>query len=267
MPRPIPADYDKRDALYADAAGEVQLRPLELREASSDLGPGYDAHQLTWLTVDTYGTAFQRGAAKKSVSERIKEIPVLWQHWGENIIGRHAEIKEDKTGLFVRTVISETTLGKDVMTLMRDEVPIGHSFGFQTVQDRSAKDDDALDFSVAPEWVKRLPRNEIRVITEFVYWESSAVTFAANRKAKTTNVRSILDADDLPSLLAAIRSNQLDAERLDCVGQIVAAWNERAGAAATQHSTPDEARRDREAFIRQTALACGLTVEQLLCVA
>jgi hypothetical protein len=150
-------------------------------------------------------------------------------------------MKEDATGLFVRTVISDTAAGRDAMTLLRDGVPLGLSFGFHTVKDRSAEDNDTLDFSVAPEWAKRAPRSDIRVITEVAYWEDSPVTFASNPKAKPEDVRSVAHDRVLASLMNAIRAGTLTPEQADLCTQIVAAERERAGA-GPDHSTPDKAR-------------------------
>lgn len=247
MPRPIPREFEKRDALAVGTDGEVVLIPPSVREAADDLGPGYDGYPLRWMVVDSYGTAFQRGAAKKSIKEREREIPVLWQHDPYTPIGRHALMREDKDGLFVRAVISDTAAGRDAMTLLRDGVPLGLSFGFQTVKDRAATDDDDLDFSVAPEAVKRAPRDEIRVITEVAYWEDSPVTFAANPRARPGDVRSLADLppETLSLLLDAIRGRSLPPEQRALVEQIVAAWGDGAeppdGAPAL---TPAEARHE-----------------------
>jgi HK97 family phage prohead protease len=241
VPIPIPTKFETRDAYAVGDDGDVVLRPPSVRLATEDVGPGYDGYPVRWMVVDSYGTAFQRGAVKKSIRERQHEIPVLWQHDPVTPIGRHIEMREDKDGLFVRTVISDTAAGRDAMTLLRDGVPLGLSFGFHTVNERKADDNDQLDFSVAPAWAKRLPREEIRIITEVAYWEDSPVTFASNPKAKPEDVRSVAHDHVLASLMNAIRAGTLTPEQADLCTQIVAADSERAGA-GPGHSTPDEAR-------------------------
>lgn len=207
----IPDSYEVRD-----------LVPLTVRaDAASD---GFDGYASTHWAVDSYGTAVAPGAAKKSIRERAGEVLVLWQHDPATIIGVPTELKEDKTGLYTETdVITEIQAGSDALTYLRRGVPLGMSIGFNTVRDRSAEDSDPLDFSVAPDWAKKLPRSEIRVITEYKLWEYSLVTFAANKHAKPTNVRADLLADLLPTLLDDLRAGRCTPEQLALVDQIVAA--------------------------------------------
>ena len=247
MPLPLPREYEKRDALTVGGDGEVMLRAPQVREASDDLGPGYDGYPLTWNTVDSYGTFFVRGAVKKSIKERINEIPVLWQHDIHTPIGRHIEMKEDKTGLFVRNVISDTVAGRDALTLLRDGVPLGLSFGFRTIKDRSATDDDEIDLTVAPDWAKSAPRNELRAIVEVAYWEDSPVTFASNTKANLTDVRSALDPGIITSLMDSMQAGTLTDEQTRQLEALVAAYQTRAEADQPITSLDDErARRNTD---------------------
>lgn len=207
----IPDSYEVRD-----------LVPLDTRADSGR--DGFDGYASTHWVVDSYGTVVAPGAAKKSIRERAGEVLVLWQHDPATIIGVPSELKEDKTGLYTETdVITEIQAGTDALAYLRRGVPLGMSIGFNTVRDRSAEDGDPLDFSVAPDWAKKLPRSDIRVITEYKLWEYSLVTFAANRKAKPTNVRADVIADLLPSLLDDLRAGRLSADQLALIDQIVAA--------------------------------------------
>jgi uncharacterized protein len=232
MPPRIPDSYEVRDFVA-----------LDLR--ASDDKDGFDGYASTHWAVDSYGTAMAPGAAKKSIKERAGQVLVLWQHDPATIIGVPSTLKEDRTGLYTETdVITQVQAGADALSYLRGGVPLGMSIGFQTVRDRSGEDNDPLDFTHAPDWAKKLPKSEIRVITEYKLWEYSLVTFAANAQAKPTKIRSELDADTLSLLLDDLRAGRLDAEWLALVDQIVAARQDAGPGGETPPPTSeDEARR------------------------
>jgi HK97 family phage prohead protease len=250
--RPIPPDYEIRDCLMAAPEGDgPELRAV----APLSDQPGFDGYVTTWWTVDDRGTFFVPGSATKTVKERRDKAPVLWQHDTDEPIGRHAAAKADTTGLRVSAEIIESVRrGEEAMSLLRAGVPLGLSFGFTRVRDRSAEDDDPLDLSVAPDFVKKLPRSELRGITEWRWWESSVVTFPANERAGPTAVRS---ADALSSLLAAIRDGTLDEERRTLAEQIVAAMTQDAAAGESHGTSEQRARRDYAREFAYLAIELG----------
>lgn len=231
-----------RDALTIVADGNIAPQTIELREDQTDgeTIPGYDGYFCTWNTVDAFGTFFTKGAFKKSLIERAAVAPVLWQHDRDRPIGTHLEIKETKEGVFARTKLIEgVTAADDALLLLRHGVHLGLSFGFQTIKDRAATEEDAIDFSVAPAWCAAAPREEIRAITEVAFWESSPVTFAANEKAAPSKVRALTDLDLLRALVLALRAGTLDEGQTVLISQIVAAHAERAGAGIEVSDEPD----------------------------
>lgn len=199
----------------------IQYRMAALDDAGDEPGfSGYAAHH--W-SVDSYYTAIKPGAFRKTLRERGSRIPVLWQHDTNFPIGRPTELKEDKTGLRFSARISEnTTHGRDVMALLRDEVPLGMSFGFATIKDRAATDDDPLDFTQV-----KTKAADVRVIEEIKLYEISAVTFAANEQAVINDVRAQAEADALHSLIEHIRAGTLTDEHAALVADLVAAFEER----------------------------------------
>lgn len=240
MAQPIPPTYEVRDSLAAVSDGDVEFRAVD----PADDRPGFDGYITTWNTVDDRATAFARGAFRKTIRERLAIAPILSNHdsYGGLPIGKHLSAKEDGTGVRISAQLSETTAGQDALRLLRDGVPLGLSFGFDRIKDRTAEDDDQLDLSVAPDHVRSLPKSEIRIITEVRLWESSLVTFPANAKAKPDTIRAL--AESLTPLLDAIRRGDLTAEDRARIEQIVAAHRDRA-AAGPDHGTPHQARRNR----------------------
>lgn len=206
---------------------DIQYRMADVRAADDGAGmSGYASH---FYSVDSYGTALKKGAFRKTIRERGDKIPVLWQHNPDTPIGKPTLLKEDTTGLFFNASISEgTTHGRDVMALLRDGVPLGMSFGFQTIKDRAATDDDQLDYSGAPDFFKgKHGKAEVRVIEEVRLWEISAVTFPANEQATINDVRAIAEADALSSLIEHVRAGTLTDDQAALVADLVAAFTAR----------------------------------------
>lgn len=239
MAMPVPEEHEIRTCLVNND-GAIEVRAVS---ATTDQ-PGFDGYVSTWWTVDDRGTCFAPGGFKKTFRERMKIAPILWNHdYFDGLpIGKHLGAEEDARGARIKAAINEgIQRGAEVMSNMRFGTPTGLSFGFDRMADRTATDKDPLDFSVAPEYIKSWPRNEIRVITETRYWEGSPTTFASNPKAKHTDVRSalaaLIDAEDFPKFLHDLRTGQLPDELLARVNQIVAAEQERAAAAGQNHGT------------------------------
>lgn len=226
MAKPIPTEFEKRDALAADESGEVVLRAATADDDGET--SGFEGYVSTWMTVDSYATAFAPGAFRKSIRDKgADRIPVLWQHWPDVPIGYHRSLKEDKTGLYVNAVlIDDDAEGTTALKRLRGGVPFGLSFGFVTRKDRSATDDDELDFSVAPDWAKKLPREDIRVIETVQYWESSPVTFAANPMAQPSKIRARVEAEFFSTLLDATRAGTLTPDQRADIERFVTSWRE-----------------------------------------
>lgn len=226
----------------------IQYRMADAR--AEDNGAGMSGYASHFWSVDSYGTALKKGAFRKTIRERGERIPVLWQHNPDTPIGKPTELKEDTTGLRFNASISEgTTHGRDVMALLRDGVPLGMSFGFETIKDRAAEDTDDLDFTHAPDFFKgKEGRKHVRIIEEVRLWEISAVTFPANTQATINDVRETAEADALISLIEHMRDGSLTDAQFALVADLVTAFNERAEPKPDDQSTPlpdERARRRR----------------------
>lgn len=228
---------------------DVQYRMAEFRAADDGAGlSGYASH---FWSVDSYMTAVKPGAFRKTLRERGERIPILWQHNPDYPIGRPTVLKEDKTGLKFDAAISErTSKGAEAMALLRDEVPLGMSFGFQTIKSRAATDDDPLDFTAY-----KAKADDVEVIEEVRLWEVSLVTFPANELAGISDVRAQAEADALASLTEHIRAGTLTDEHAALVADLVAAFTERCQPEPepVEESTPlpdASARRNRDIAAR-----------------
>jgi hypothetical protein len=217
---------------------DLQYRQFSELETRAEGLPGFSGYAAHFNTVDGHGTAMAKGAFKRTIKGREDRIPVLWQHKPDCPVGRHAAIKEDDTGLRVDVeVIDDGAEGSVLLKRLRGGVPLSMSFGFQTKQDRPATKEDGLNLNG---W----KLDDVRVITEVKYWESSAVTFPSNENAVIDAVRSQKEADALSLLLADLEAGtELDEYRDGLLQQLVALAAQRPGPGGihSDHSTRKEA--------------------------
>lgn len=140
----------------------------------------FEGYASVFGNKDLHGEVVDKGAFKKTISERLDKglIKVLWQH--KDPIGMPIEMHEDRTGLYVKARISETALGNDALTLMRDGVVDHMSIGFMPVKTK----------------IEQIDKEDVLHHTEVKLYEFSPVTFPANELAAISSVKEmeILDA-------------------------------------------------------------------------
>lgn len=126
-----------------------------------------------------------RGAFRKTLLERKKPFPVLWNHDRANPIGKTLEISEDSIGLRFQAQLNlDLLLAKDVFSNIRAGVVDEMSIGFSSVKD----EEDG----------KKLTIKEARL------FELSPVSIAANPEATINEVMSAYDDD--PEVWEKIRA-------------------------------------------------------------
>ena len=138
---------------------------LESADESTGEFSGYAA---VFGNVDDGGDVIEKGAFAKTIVEDFNRIKILALHnncWLP--VGRPIELREDDRGLFIRGKISNTSLGRDIRTLLKDGVLGELSIGY-----------DAVVFDYDSE-------TGIRHLKEIKLWEVSIVTWAMNDQAKS----------------------------------------------------------------------------------
>lgn len=206
-----------------------------------------------WV-VDSYAEATAPGSFAKTIAERGPQGSdrILLRYEHAHTIGKHLSMTETERGLAIEARASDDGMfGTAVRRQLADEVPYGLSIGFRRVRDRSGEDDDPLDFSSAPEWVKTLPRNEIRILIELKLFENSVVSFPAVDPALVDSYRAD-DGATLHSLLRDLKAGTLTAEQRVVLAEIVAAWP--ADTAPDDGETPSTPR-DARTAVRRNYLA------------
>lgn len=109
------------------------------------------------------------GAFEQSIKERgprgKNRIMHLWQHNPVKPLAKPHELREDDTGLYFVSQITDTSYGTDALKLYRDGVLKEHSIGFNTIQSHFDEDAGA------------------NILTELKLFEGSTVTWGAQEMA------------------------------------------------------------------------------------
>ena len=119
----------------------------------------------------------RKGAYKKTIEENGERVKYLYQHNMMQPIGKMEELYEDEKGLVFVASIPKTTLGSDVIELMKAGVITENSVGIMPI-------------------VKENKEN-YREIREVKLYEISAVTLAANDQAKIIDVKGEKNLDEV----------------------------------------------------------------------
>jgi HK97 family phage prohead protease len=183
-------------------------------------------------------TVIQHGAFTKTIQENGNRVKLLWGHDVDKPIGLPTRLEETDEGLFIEGKISQTTIGKDALTLMRDKVVDEMSIGFDPIK---------WEMVTPPEDQQG---NAIRYIKELRLWEVSLVTFAADPLAKIKVVHNMplgqtgVTLDDLSEVLWEVhRGAVLSAANKKLVKDCLEALN-----ALLKSAEPPEAEEDDQAL-------------------
>ena len=152
---------------------DYKILPFEIKKA--DESGAFEGHAAIFGNIDDGGEIILPGAFKKTILERFGRIKVCWQHDWQAPIGKPLEMREDDQGLYVKAMISDTALGRDVRTLMRDGVVSELSIGYDVIKDS---------------WAEVAGR-QVRALHELRLYEFSPVTVAMNPLATITGVKGI----------------------------------------------------------------------------
>jgi HK97 family phage prohead protease len=119
---------------------------------------------------DSDNDVIKAGAYKKTIEENGDRVKYYYQHKLDKPLGKINELYEDEKGLMFVAEIAKTTLGMDVLELMKAGVITENSVGIMPIQ-------------------KDIKEGH-RELTEVKLYEISAVSLAANDQAKILDVKS-----------------------------------------------------------------------------
>lgn len=150
--------------------------PLEIKSVSGREFTGYGS---VFGNVDYGGDVVLPGAFRRSLKEHAAAgtLPAMfWMHKADEVPGVWLEMREDKAGLAVRGEVLDTSLGRDVRTLLEKKAVRGLSIGYRPVE-TDWRDDG------------------VRLLKEVELFEVSIVSLAMNPLARVEALKARLSAD------------------------------------------------------------------------
>ena len=147
---------------------------FEMKSSDINEDGTFEGYASVFDVEDSYKDVVRKGAFVRTLQERgADSIPMLWQHFGSQVIGDYTEMSEDDYGLRVKGRINlETKAGGEAFsTLKFNKKLLGLSIGFMI---RKAITDQ---------------KTGVRDLLDVDLWEVSAVTFPANDKARISSVK------------------------------------------------------------------------------
>ncbi|QDP47494.1 MAG: putative prohead protease [Prokaryotic dsDNA virus sp.] len=126
---------------------------------------------------DSDNDIIKRGAYKKTIEENGYRVKYYYQHKLDQPLGKMRELYEDEKGLMFVAEIPKTTLGNDVLELMKNGIITENSVGIMPIQ-------------------KEI-KEGYRELTEVKLYEVSAVSLASNDQAKILDVKGMKNFDDV----------------------------------------------------------------------
>ena len=150
-----------------------ELKRLHFKMDSYNEEEGiFSGYAAVFENIDSGGDVIEPGAFTKTLAEGWERVKILALHNDGCLpIGRPLELKEDANGLFISARISDTTLGRDVKVLLRDNVLNELSIGYDPI-------------------IFEYDENGLRHLREVKLWEVSVVTWAMNQEAVITGYKS-----------------------------------------------------------------------------
>jgi len=158
--------------------------PANIKDVDSKKGivTGYCS---SFNVIDDAKDVVEPGAFLRTINawgpsgkNRIKN---LFQHDPAWLVGRPLVLREDHFGLYHETKISQTSMGKDVLTLIEDGVITEQSIGYDVIVKQEEED--------------------LRKLKELRLWEYSWVTWGCNEDTPILGVKGLNNETDIDALL------------------------------------------------------------------
>ena len=144
--------------------------------------------------VVSHGDIVMKGAFKRTIDHNGRRVKTLMHHDPVQVVGKPIEMYEDEKGLYTESRISDTAYGKDLLTLIEDEVIDEMSIGFIPVTEGYDEEKDA------------------NLIKEVKLVEYSFVTLASNDEARVEGLKGTAALNDVASSMRRMEKALRDAE-------------------------------------------------------
>ncbi len=118
----------------------MQVKTFGFKAAGDGLSERQFAGYANTWDLDSDGDMVMPGAFNATIPQFLTDGFIAWQHGWDNPIGKPIAASEDGTGLFIKAQLSDTTQGRDAITLVRDGVVRKMSIGFEVEQSEDLSD-------------------------------------------------------------------------------------------------------------------------------
>lgn len=157
---------------------KAQVLPFKLKELDAD--GQFEGHGSVFDVVDSFGDVILPGAFSDTLKDHAKRgtMPaLLWQHRADEPIGVYSVMREDDVGLFVQGQL-----------LVRQNVPTADRA--HSLLKAGAVSGLSIGFNIPKGGEEFSEEKNVYEISKVDLWETSIVTFPANRDAQITEVRN-----------------------------------------------------------------------------
>ncbi len=167
-------------SLHIGKPGRFEFKARESGEMT------VEGYLSTYGNVDEGGDVVMKGAFERTLASSRK-VKFLYAHNPESVLGPPLALHSDDVGLFAKGTISQTSLGRDVHTLLLDGAVDSWSMGYLPRPD-GFRFKESADGGL------------VRLLTDVDLFEGSLLALPMNEEAVVTAVKA-LDAEDLTALL------------------------------------------------------------------
>ena len=151
---------------------QLEYKNLAGRVADVDLtGRRVVLYGAAFDSVDSHRDTIQPGSFSKTILESKGQVPYLMHHDPKLAVGLTQSLEEDSYGLKAISLVSDTQLGRDCLTLINDGVLTQNSIGYKAHKHSTNSYGG-------------------RTLKELELVEISTVTFASNPNAKTLGIKA-----------------------------------------------------------------------------
>lgn len=164
---------------------KVRQVPFAFKSVAED--GSFEGYASTFLNTDRVRDVVMPGAFTDSIKAwKAQDAmpPCLWQHQAGSPIGYTTDMAEDAKGLFVagKLLIDDVQQAREAYALAKAKVVRGLSIGYDPV-------DEEYD-----------GKTNLNKLMKVNLWEYSFATFPANTEASLTQVKSILESGEMPTI-------------------------------------------------------------------
>ena len=185
-------------------ASTREYKAFKFELESTDESGEFSGYAAVFGNRDSGDDIIEKGAFSNTIREDFDRIKILALHndcWLP--VGKPLELREDEKGLYIRGKISDTSMGRDIQTLMKDGVLNELSIGY-----------DAVTFDYDSD-------SGVRHLKEIRLWEVSIVTWAMNDQAKIDEVKSLVEG-----IRTEVKAGKITRARLDALKPFIAVVRE-----------------------------------------